>query len=68
MQTMAMRAHPLPIEGTLPSLAGATTWLTSPKTRSFSRNGGVTLSFAQAPGTQNGSYCCNRQCRRGSGR
>src|SRR5437899_379384 len=29
MQTMTMRAHPLPIEGTLPSLAGATTWLNS---------------------------------------
>ena len=26
---MTMRAHPLPIEGTLPSLAGATTWLNS---------------------------------------
>ena len=29
MQTMTMRAHPLPIEGTLPSLAGAITWLNS---------------------------------------
>jgi thiol-disulfide isomerase/thioredoxin len=29
LQTMTMRAHPLPIEGTLPSLAGATTWLNS---------------------------------------
>jgi thiol-disulfide isomerase/thioredoxin len=29
MQTMTMRAHPLPIEGTLPSLTGATTWLNS---------------------------------------
>ena len=29
MQTMTMRAHPLPIEGTLPSLVGATTWLNS---------------------------------------
>jgi thiol-disulfide isomerase/thioredoxin len=29
MQTMNMRAHPLPIEGTLPSLTGATTWLNS---------------------------------------
>jgi thiol-disulfide isomerase/thioredoxin len=29
MQTMTMRAHPLPVEGTLPSLAGATTWLNS---------------------------------------
>src|SRR5438128_11312502 len=29
MQTMTMRAHPLPIEGTLPSRAGATTWLNS---------------------------------------
>ena len=29
MQTMTMRAHPLPIEGTLPSLAGAVTWLNS---------------------------------------
>jgi hypothetical protein len=25
LQTMTMQAHPLPIEGTLPSLAGATT-------------------------------------------
>ncbi len=29
MQTMTMRAHPLPIEGALPSLGGATTWLNS---------------------------------------
>jgi thiol-disulfide isomerase/thioredoxin len=29
MQTMSMRAHPLPIEGTLPSLVGAVTWLNS---------------------------------------
>jgi len=29
MQTMTMRAHPLPVEGTLPSLAGASTWLNS---------------------------------------
>jgi len=29
MQTMTMRAHPLPIEGTLPSFAGAITWLNS---------------------------------------
>jgi thiol-disulfide isomerase/thioredoxin len=29
MQTMTMRVHPLPIEGTLPSLAGALTWLNS---------------------------------------
>ena len=29
MQTMTMRAHPLPIEGTLPSFVGATTWLNS---------------------------------------
>jgi hypothetical protein len=29
LQTMTMQAHPLPIEGTLPSLAGATTWLNS---------------------------------------
>ena len=29
IQTMTMRAHPLPIEGTLPSLAGAITWLNS---------------------------------------
>jgi thiol-disulfide isomerase/thioredoxin len=29
MQTMTMRAHPLPFEGTIPSLAGATTWLNS---------------------------------------
>jgi thiol-disulfide isomerase/thioredoxin len=29
LQTMTMRAHRLPIEGTLPSLAGATTWLNS---------------------------------------
>ena len=29
MQTMTMRAHPLPIEGTLPYFAGATAWLNS---------------------------------------
>jgi len=29
MQTMTMRAHPLPVEGTLPSFAGAITWLDS---------------------------------------
>jgi thiol-disulfide isomerase/thioredoxin len=29
MQTMTMRAHPLPVEGNLPSMAGATTWLNS---------------------------------------
>src|SRR5689334_2935573 len=29
MQTMIMRAHPLPVEGTLPSFAGAVTWLNS---------------------------------------
>jgi thiol-disulfide isomerase/thioredoxin len=29
MQTMTMRAHPLPVEGTLPSLASAITWLNS---------------------------------------
>ena len=29
MQTMTMRAHPLPIEGTLPSFVGAITWLNS---------------------------------------
>src|ERR1700757_715197 len=29
MQTMTMRAHPLPIEGALPSFAGAITWLNS---------------------------------------
>jgi thiol-disulfide isomerase/thioredoxin len=29
MQTMTMRAHPLPVEGTLPSFAGVITWLNS---------------------------------------
>ena len=29
MQTMTMRAHPLPVEGSLPSFAGAITWLNS---------------------------------------
>jgi thiol-disulfide isomerase/thioredoxin len=29
MQTMSMRAHPLPVEGALPSFAGAITWLNS---------------------------------------
>jgi len=29
MQTMTMRAHPLPIEGALPSFIGAITWLNS---------------------------------------
>jgi thiol-disulfide isomerase/thioredoxin len=29
MQTMTMRAHPLPVEGKLPSFAGAITWLSS---------------------------------------
>jgi len=29
MQTMTMRAHPLPFEGTLPSFAGAIVWLNS---------------------------------------
>ena len=30
IQTMTMRAHPLPMEGMLPSFAGATAWLNSP--------------------------------------
>src|SRR5262250_1103092 len=29
MQTMTMRAHPLPVEGSLPSFMGAITWLNS---------------------------------------
>ena len=29
MQTMTMRAHPLPVEGSLPSFAGVITWLNS---------------------------------------
>jgi len=29
MQTMNMRAHPLPVEGSLPSFSGAITWLNS---------------------------------------
>ena len=29
MQTMSMRAHPLPVEGILPSFSGAITWLNS---------------------------------------
>jgi hypothetical protein len=29
VQTMTMRAHPLPVEGTLPSFTGAITWLNS---------------------------------------
>src|SRR5215813_3664162 len=29
MQTMTMRAHPLPVEGTLPSFTGAIAWLNS---------------------------------------
>ena len=46
MQTMTMRAHPLPIEGTLPSLAGATTWLNSqPLTPEILRGKVVLVDF-----------------------
>ena len=43
MQTMTMRAHPLPIEGTLPSLAGAATWLNSPPLTPEALRGKVVL-------------------------
>jgi len=46
MQTMAMRAHPLPIEGALPSLVGATTWLNSqPLTPEALRGKVVVVNF-----------------------
>ena len=43
MQTMNMRAHPLPIEGMLPSFAGATTWLNSPPLMPEALRGKVVL-------------------------
>src|SRR5438045_9099857 len=46
MRTMTMRAHPLPVEGTLPSLAGAITWLNSqPLTREALRGKVVVVDF-----------------------
>src|SRR5439155_26660612 len=46
MQTMTMRAHPLPVEGTLPSLSGATTWINSqPLTREALRGKVVVVDF-----------------------
>jgi thiol-disulfide isomerase/thioredoxin len=43
MQTMNMRAHPLPFEGTLPSFAGAITWLNSQPLTPESLRGKVVL-------------------------
>jgi thiol-disulfide isomerase/thioredoxin len=43
MQTMTMRAHPLPIEGMLPSFGGATTWLNSPPLTPAALRGKVVL-------------------------
>jgi thiol-disulfide isomerase/thioredoxin len=43
MPTMTMRAHPLPIEGMLPSFAGATTWLNSPPLTPEALRGKVVL-------------------------
>jgi len=46
MQTMTMRAHPLPIEGTLSSFAGATAWLNSqPMTPEALRGKVVVVDF-----------------------
>jgi len=46
MQTMTMRAHPLPMEGALPSLAGATAWLnTQPLTPQDLRGKVVVVDF-----------------------
>jgi hypothetical protein len=43
MQTMSMRAHPLPIEGMLPGFTGATTWLNSPPLTPQALRGKVVL-------------------------
>src|SRR5215467_1511896 len=46
MQTMTMRAHPLPVEGTLPSFSGAITWLNSqPLTPEVLRGNVVLVDF-----------------------
>jgi hypothetical protein len=48
MQTMTMRAHLLPVEGSLPSLTGATAWLNSqPRRRSIHQDNGQGERAAQ---------------------